>query len=223
MSTEIDTIQEQPAPRRKKTPWSKRIYLLLFGLVLATGVKTLVENSLTAPMPATPYNNVGGTFTLQSAQGPITEKALLGKVTVLTFGYTECPDICPTTLNKIGSALRILHETGDLPGAQAFFVSLDHERDSVDKLNDYTDYFHQNILGLTGTEDQIQKMAYLYKIGYGKDQVQADGSYTMSHSGYLYIIRPDGQVAELMSHGTTPKELVKAIQRWLPWAQDSST
>jgi len=202
---------------KKRMGWDKRINLLLAGIILASGVKLAVDILVPAPIPPDGYPSIGGEFTLQSIDGPVTEDILLGKVSIMFFGYTHCPDICPTTLRKISAAFRMLTETKDAPKTQGLFITIDPERDSVEYITEYTSYFHKNLIGLSGSETQIHNISEQYKFGYQKDAIADDGEYSMSHSSYIYIIRPDGKIGKMFSHSSTPKEIVEEVQKWIPW------
>lgn len=213
------SIQQPTTGPSKRTTWATRINLLFLGLILATGIKLLIEVAVDAPIPPSSFPEVGGNFTLMSDQGPVSLSDFQGKVVLLSFGYTHCPDVCPTTLSNISAALRLLKESEDLPNVQSIFVSLDHERDSVEDIANYVDYFHSSMVGLTGDKNQISQIANQYKVGFQKDEADKRGNYSMSHLSYIFVIRPDNQIGELLSHTTPPKEIVEATRHWLPWSQ----
>jgi len=218
MNTQADYIIESKEKiPKKKLGWDKRLNLLIAGIILASGIKLVVDIVFPAPLPPEDYPGIGGQFTLQSTSGPVTEEILLGKVSVIFFGYTHCPDICPTTMRKISASLRMLTETKDIKNAQGIFVTVDPERDSAEHVSEYTSYFHNKVMGLSGSEQQIKNIADKYKFGYQKDPVSEEGEYSMSHSSYIYIIRPDGKIGKMFSHSSTPKEIVEEVQKWIPW------
>ena len=107
----------------------------------------------------------GGDFTLDSAAGPVRLSDLRGQVVLIYFGYTACPDICPTNLVSIANALRSLHPA-ELDRTRVLFVSVDPERDDPEHLARYVAYFHPNVLGLTGTPEQLARVARLYGAAY---------------------------------------------------------
>ncbi len=154
----------------------------------------------------------GGDFTLQSHLGPISLKELRGKVVVLYFGYTWCPDICPTSLGYLSSALNEL-SADELGRVQALFVSVDPERDTLDRLKTYGEYFHQNILGVTGTPQQLDQVAVRYGAAYRKVvQEKSEMGYVVDHSADLYLIDSQGVLRQSIAHGTPPEEIFKAIR-----------
>jgi len=153
----------------------------------------------------------GGDFTLHSANGPLSLHDLKGKVVLLYFGYTFCPDICPTSLAFNSQALATLDKT-ELDKVQMLFVSVDPERDTLDKLKAYTAYFHPSILGLSGTPEEIAKAAKLYGASYARQETGSAGGYVVDHSAYTYVIAPDGSLFKSLDHGTPPPQVVEAIR-----------
>ena len=154
----------------------------------------------------------GGDFTLQSADGPVSLKDFRGKVVLLYFGYTKCPDVCPTSLSFMTQALNELTED-ELAAVQGIFVSVDPRRDSPAALKEYVEYFHPNIVGVTGTEKEVAEVAALYGAQYY--EVELEGSafgYSVNHSAVTYLITPDGTLRFIFPHGTPPQVIVEAIR-----------
>ena len=163
--------------------------------------------------PAAPPS--GGDFRLQSAAGTLDLKDLRGRVVLIYFGYTWCPDICPTNLAFIASALKSL-SPHELARVQVLFVSVDPGRDDVQRLARYTAYFHPQILGLTGTPAEIAAAARLYGAAYRRSE-QADSAmgYTVDHSSYTYVVDPQGRLARTLDHATPPDRIAAAIRALL--------
>lgn len=154
---------------------------------------------------------VGGDFTLMSDEG--SEYSLAdskGKVVVLSFGYTFCPDICPTALATIAQALKELGRDADQ--VDAMFVSLDPDRDTTERLRSYTEFFHPALMGLTGTADQLSRVADQYKVSYAFVGKGTTERYSMDHSANLYILDTTGKLSSIMPHGMPPSALVKRIR-----------
>ena len=160
------------------------------------------------PLAATP---TGGDFTLQSASGPVSLHDFRGKVVLVYFGYTFCPDICPTSLAFASQALNALSPE-ELARTQMLFISVDPERDTLEKLKEYGTFFHASILGLTGTPQAIAATALQYGASYRKQETGSAGGYVVDHSSSTYVINPDGKLVATLQHGTTPAEVVKAIR-----------
>ena len=156
----------------------------------------------------------GGDFQLQSAAGPFDLKDLRGRVVLIYFGYTWCPDICPTNLAFIASALKSLAPE-ELARVQVLFVSVDPERDDVHRLAQYTGYFHPQILGLTGTPEQIATAARLYGAAYRRAaQTNSAMGYAVDHSSRTYAVDPRGRLARTLDHATPP-DMIAAVVREL--------
>lgn len=153
----------------------------------------------------------GGDFTLHSPSGPLALHDLKGKVVLLYFGYTFCPDICPTSLGFTSQGLASL-DKAEQEKVQMLFVTVDPERDTLDKLKTYTAYFYPGIVGLSGTPEEIAKVAKLYGASYAKQNTASAGGYVVDHSAYTYVIAPDGRLFKALDHGTPPAQVVEAIR-----------
>lgn len=153
----------------------------------------------------------GGDFTLQSPHGPLALHELKGKVVLLYFGYTFCPDICPTSLGYTTQALAALDKS-ELEKVKMLFVTVDPERDTLDKLKAYTAYFHPAIIGLSGTPQEISQVAKLYGASYAKQETGSAGGYVVDHSAYTYVIAPDGSLLKALDHGTPPAQVLETIR-----------
>lgn len=164
-------------------------------------------------LAATP---TGGDFRLTGATGPLALADLRGKVVLLYFGYTWCPDICPTNLALIALALRGLTPT-ELAGVQAVFVSVDPARDTAARLAEYTAYFHPQVLGVTGSEAEVARVAARYGAAYARSE-QADSAmgYAVDHSAHTYVIDPAGRLVETLDHATPADAIQAVIRRHLP-------
>ena len=156
--------------------------------------------------------SLGGDFVLQSADGPVSLADYRGKIVVLYFGYAFCPDICPTSLGLLSLAIGKL-KPGELGKIQTFFISVDPERDTVEKLKIYVNAFHSNIIGITGTAAEIADVAKRYGVIYRK-AVLSDSAlgYSVDHSSRYYVIDANGEVEEFIEHGTSPDEIVATLR-----------
>lgn len=155
---------------------------------------------------------MGGDFTLDSAAGPVSLRDLHGQVVLIYFGYLSCPDICPTNLVHIANALRSL-QPAELERTRVLFVSVDPERDDPRRLADYVAYFHPNILGLTGTPEQLAEVAGRYGAAYRR--VDAGGSamdYLVDHSAFTAVVDPSGRLVGTLGHASPPETIQAAIR-----------
>jgi len=163
-----------------------------------------------------PINSLpeGGGFTLQSLAGPVSLQDFHGKVTLIYFGYSMCPDICPTNLSMMANALTQLSEK-ELSQVQGIFISVDPERDTTARLSEYTGYFHPSIIGLTATPEIIRELANRYGAAYQK-VVQEDSAtnYVVDHSSETYVVDPQGNLVERLRHAAPPVEIIAAIRKY---------
>lgn len=154
---------------------------------------------------------LGGDFTLTVDDGA--SYSLVdsrGRVVVLSFGYTFCPDVCPTGLATIAAALDSLGEQADQ--VDAFFISLDPDRDTPEVLQQYTRFFHPRLVGLTGTADQLQKVADQFRVRYEFVGKGTKERYSMDHSANLYVIDSEGKLFSILPHGLPPRALADSLR-----------
>lgn len=136
--------------------------------------------------------SIGGPFTLTDSAGKtVTDRDFRGKFMLVYFGYTFCPDVCPTTLNQVAVALDKLGAKADR--VQPLFVTVDPGRDTPEAMRQYTAAFTPRLLGLTGTPEQIAVVAKEYRVYYAEHRTGPSPlDYTMDHSSILYLMGPDG-------------------------------
>ena len=151
---------------------------------------------------------------LNSYQGPVSLKALRGKVVALYFGYTQCPDICPTSLGYLNLALSQLTPE-ELAGFQGLFVSVDPERDSLQRLKEYGEYFNPAILGVTGSVAQIDAVVQQYGAAYRLTETGSQMGYIVDHSADTYLIDRQGRLSSVLSHGTSPVDVLTELRKLL--------
>jgi protein SCO1 len=149
-------------------------------------------------------------FTLAGGSGAKSTAAdLRGKTVLLYFGYTHCPDVCPATLANLA---RVLKRLGPAAGAvRVLFVSVDPERDSVDLLRRYAQYFGPQFLGLTGTDEQILALTKRYRVAYGRDKPDAHGDYTVYHSSAVFVFDRAGKARLLVDPSETTQQLAQDL------------
>lgn len=154
----------------------------------------------------------GGDFRLQSWRGPVSLSDLRGKLVLIYFGYTWCPDICPTNLALISLALKQL-TADERERVQVLFISVDPERDDVARLHAYAEYFDPAILGLTGSERAIAAVASRYGAAYRRvAQTDSAMGYMVDHSSYVYVVDRKGRLVETLPHATPAERLVEVIR-----------
>lgn len=164
------------------------------------------------PLAAMPE---GGDFTLQSADGPVALRDFRGKVVLLYFGYTYCPDICPTSLAATAEGLKEL-TPDELARVAVILVSVDPKRDTPARLKEYARFFHQAIVGVTGTPEEIAAVAKRYGVFYAEQKVATAGDgYVVDHSADTYIVAADGKLAGKIAHATAPDQVAAIIRKHL--------
>ena len=207
------------ADSRKNSLWSVLIIslcALLFWLAFfwtPTGLRQQQTRQAHTPLQLAETPR-GGDFRLLSPTGEVNLADYRGKVVILYFGYTFCPDICPTALSILGQALSAL-TVEEQEKVQSFFISVDPERDTQEILKVYPPFFHPNIVGLSGTPEQISQVSALYGVRYMKQNPDADGLYAVDHTAFTYINAPDGKLSAILPHGSSAEAIIAAIRKLL--------
>jgi protein SCO1/2 len=176
---------------KPKTPPNRLLYatmglLLAVLLVGAGGFLWLSSNGGNSPI------SIGGPFTLQDGSGkPVTDRDFRGKYMLVYFGYTFCPDVCPTTLNAVADAMDKLGPASSR--IQPVFITVDPKRDTPQVVKQYAAAFGPRIVGLTGTAEQIAQAAKEYRVYYAEHRTgSGPNDYSMDHSSVLYLMNPEG-------------------------------
>jgi protein SCO1/2 len=155
---------------------------------------------------------VGGPFALIDHTGrPRTERDFRGRLMLVYFGFTYCPDVCPTDLQAIGLALDKLGNDAD--NVQPLFITVDPERDTPEHLADYVRMFHPRLIGLTGSAEAVRKAADAYKVYYAKVGLGKDAAdYTVDHTAFIYLMDRDGNYLGFFPPGTSADRIVEIIR-----------
>jgi len=163
---------------------------------------------------STERQEIGGNFILQSAKGEVSLNDFSGKLVLIYFGYTWCPDVCPTNLSIMSSTLSQLNEQ-ESAQVQGLFISVDPGRDSVKRLSSYTSFFHKNILGLTGTKQQIDDLTKRYGVSYRLVKQDSATDYVVDHSSITYLVGKNGNLLESLAHATPAEKILQSIKKHL--------
>jgi len=188
----------------------------LLSLLLVTPfahAQTGSDRSAAELMDAVMWNRepIGGPFALVDHNGtPRTEKDFRGKLLVVYFGFTYCPDICPTDLQNIGLALDKLGPLADR--VQPLFVTLDPARDTAEHLKDYVPLFHPRLIALTGDAAAVKQAADAYRVYYKRLPTEKGTDYTIDHTAFVYLVGPDGKYLGFLPPGTDADRLAAAIR-----------
>ena len=179
---------------------------LLIGLLLVFWALGGVRG-VTAPVA------IGGPFQLTDQNGaPVTERSLQGRPSLIFFGFTHCPDVCPTSLFEISEVLRAMGQDADR--INAYFISVDPERDSVAAMKDYLSSFDPHLKGLTGAPQAIAKVTSEYRV-FARKVPLKDGDYTMDHTALVYLMDRDGRFVSPFNLKRTPVEAAADLKQYL--------
>lgn len=194
---------------------------LFFAIIVVLGVAAIVFVTLGRGfMPADNSQqrttqgkaNIGGPFQLVDGSGKaVSDMDFRGKYMVLYFGYTFCPDVCPTSLGEIAATLDLLSPE-EVNKVVPIFISVDPERDTPAIVGEYVTHFHERLIGLTGSLDTLKSVAKSYKAYFSKGEVDADGDYPVDHTSYTYVVGPDGQFITAYRHATPAADMAKSLK-----------
>ncbi|HEY1943380.1 MAG TPA: SCO family protein [Roseiarcus sp.] len=183
---------------------------LAIGLALAALIGSGVWVAVTPGRNATAL--IGGPFTLQTGDGKtLTDADLKGHPFLVYFGYTHCPDVCPTTLAQISDVLR---KMPDKP-IRALFITVDPARDTPASMADYVSSFDSRMVGLSGTSQQIAAAEKGYRVYARKGEAQANGGYSMDHSSIVYLMDAKGNFVEALNMDRPPEDVAKELSAYL--------
>jgi protein SCO1/2 len=179
--------------------------VLVFGvIVFLTGRSTPIGNAVSA---------VGGPFQLEDQNGkPFTDADMKGRPYLVFFGFTHCPDICPTTLFEISEVLRALGSDAERTGA--LFITVDPERDTTASMKDYLSNFDPHLRGLTGTAQAIDTTLKEYRV-YARKIPLKDGDYTMDHTAVVYLMDKNGRFVAPFNTKQTPQAAAAELRRYM--------
>lgn len=190
----------------------RRLFCLLFLLAatvhaFAEPAHKLLESEVTSVNPRYLLAGPGGQA--------ISDESFRGRFQLISFGYTYCPDICPTTLVEMAEILKQLGE--EAPKVQTIFVSVDPERDTLAVLKNYTAFFDPRILGLTGSPELVQRAARNFKVRYAKVSTPGEdpGRYAVDHSAGMYLLGPEGSFIKKFAYGRPINEIIAEIRDFL--------
>jgi cytochrome oxidase Cu insertion factor (SCO1/SenC/PrrC family) len=200
---------------------SPRVRNLLLGLVsltclaFAAGVAYVL-----IAIPEAIETPIVGRFELTDSNGQrVTEQAYSGRYMLVYFGYTFCPDVCPTELAKMAAALDQFEEVDPARAEKVvpIFISVDPERDTTERLKDYIELFHPRLQTMTGTAEQLRAAAAAYKVYFAKVRPEtgtpADPDYLIDHSSQIHLMGPDARYITLFTSSATAKDIADALAR----------
>lgn len=188
------------------------------------GALLLTLSAVGCSGPATPTRapldgvRIGGPFRLIDQDGkPRNDRDFVGRYRIMYFGYTFCPDVCPTDLQTIGAGLRLFEAQDAKRAAEVvpIFVSVDPKRDTPAVLKAYTAAFHPRMVGLTGSSEAIAAAAKAYGVAFDLEKPNAEGAYLVSHSRFAILMDPAGKPIVLLPADKTPRDVAAELDRWV--------
>jgi protein SCO1/2 len=183
----------------------------LIGAIAGAGVLLVATPQGGQPVQSSGAALIGGPFSLVGADGkPVTDRDFRGRYMLIFFGYTYCPDVCPTTLAVMSAALNIMGQRAER--IVPIFVTVDPKRDTPETMKTYLSAFGPRWVGLTGTPDEIAAIAKAYRV-YFKINAGEDGNYTVDHSGVVYLMKPDGSYLANYSLANAPDTMAADLTR----------
>ncbi len=190
--------------------------LFLIGIFLfALFMSYVMDKQPTKNSSVVQGAQIGGEFELTRQDGVvITDKDIKDTAYLMFFGFTYCPDICPTELATMTRFLSMLSKEKQ-DALRVFFVSVDPERDTVDQMKDYMSLFHDKIEGLTGTSEQIEQIKKAYKVYSAKVETESLSDYTVDHSAYIYFFDQEGQLRHIFKTNTPEENMKQIIEPYL--------
>ncbi len=199
-------MRSRPSLPARSTAW------LLAALAAAAVMTPVAMPEKTARSQTIP---IGGPFSLTDHLGrPVRDSDFRGSLMLLTFGYTYCPDFCPTTLQVMSEAVELLGDKGT--AVQPLFITVDPERDTVEALADYVPHFHPRFLGLTGSLEDLKAVVKAYRIHVRRAELEdADDNYLVDHSTFTYLMGRDGKFLTLFRHGTPAANMAEVMRKHL--------
>jgi len=198
---------------------SNRLLLILMVVMMVAAAVTVVvmwyhvesgpRDQVTGAAPA-----IGGPFSLIDQTGaPVTDQTYKGRYRLIYFGYTFCPDACPTELQVMAQAVEALGADG--ARVQPIFVTIDPERDTSERLAGYVPLFDKNLVGLTGSPAAIAQVAKEYKVYYAKAEQPDGGPYMMNHSSFVYLMDPEGRFLTVFPSDMDGDKMASEIRRYM--------
>ena len=157
---------------------------------------------------------VGGPFELVDGEGrTVTDEEFRGEYMLVYFGYTYCPDVCPTELQNMSRALELLGDEAE--AVRPVFITVDPERDTPEVIESYVENFHPRMVGLTGSPEQIEKAAKSYRVYYKKAESGSASEYLMDHTSIVYLMGREGEFLRHFGYGTSPEDMAQGIRSYL--------
>lgn len=186
-------------------------FAVVLAVAIAFGMRYMLGQQTASRSGGVGQVTIGGPFTLVNQDGKtVTDKDFRGRYMLVYFGYTFCPDVCPTSLATIADALDMIGKKADK--VVPILITIDPERDTPAALKAYVPNFYPRLVGLSGSAAQIKAVAKEYRVYYARvDSESKDGNYLMDHSAITYLMGPDGKYVTHFSHGVKAEDMAKKL------------
>jgi protein SCO1/2 len=200
--------EAEPSNAPRSRAFAIRIAATLVAVVIVGLAAFLLANPSERPRGAL----IGGAFALEDGAGKtVSDQTLRGRPFLVYFGYTHCPDVCPTELARISDILR---KMGDKP-IPTLFITVDPERDTPKLMQDYVSSFNPAVIGLSGSPQAVEAAEKTFRVFARKGQPQPDGDYSMDHSSIVYLMDKNGAFVEAFNVERSPEEAAKELEKYL--------
>jgi protein SCO1 len=204
----------RPFERTTMINGKQRIVLAAFAFFALLGLGMFATFTADLRSGASERTGFGGPFVLTATdERMVTDRSFRGGYMLVYFGYTHCPDVCPTTLITLSQVLEKLGPSADR--IRTVFVSIDPERDTPTAVGRYLESFDQRIVGLTGSSAEIAAVAKQYRVFYKKLPIENSGDYSMEHSSHIYLMNPAGRYLTLFTPDQSSDQIVARLREWL--------
>ena len=201
-----------PEAEADKAPRSRAFAIRLVAILVAIAMVGFAAFMLTSPSERSRGALIGGAFALEDGAGKtVSDQTLKGRPFLVYFGYTHCPDVCPTELARISD---ILGKMGD-KSIPTLFITVDPERDTPKVMQDYVSSFNPAVIGLSGSLQAVEATEKTFRVFARKGQPQPDGDYSMDHSSIVYLMDKNGAFVEAFNVERSPEEAAKDLEKYL--------
>ena len=201
-----------PDAKANNAPRSRTFAIRIVATLIAVALVGFSAFVLTSPSERPHGALIGGAFELEDGAGKtVSDQTLRGKPFLVYFGYTHCPDVCPTELARISD---ILSKMGD-KAIPTLFITVDPERDTPKLMQDYVSSFNPAVIGLSGSPQAVEATEKTFRVFARKGQPQPDGDYSMDHSSIVYLMDKNGAFVEAFNVERSPDEAAKDLEKYL--------
>jgi protein SCO1 len=201
-----------PEAEANNAPRSRTFAIRIVATLIAVALVGFSAFVLTSPSERPRGALIGGAFALEDGAGKsVRDQTLRGKPFLVYFGYTHCPDVCPTELARISD---ILSKMGD-KAIPTLFITVDPERDTPKVMQDYVSSFNPAVIGLSGSPQAVEATEKTFRVFARKGQPQPDGDYSMDHSSIVYLMDKNGAFVEAFNIERSPEEAAKDLEKYL--------